>query len=166
MQELAAVDSGTGISRDWGMPADGSINYAVLSNAQLLEALASIDRHSYPLNLANLTAEMASRGLHAPSPTPRSPIGLVAAAKGQVRLWEVYWLYSLVASVCLGVLDWVLPDDGPGRWLFWTVTALASAFWFFCVWKCAPNCGSPTMTLLVRINVVVAIVVLGILALV
>jgi hypothetical protein len=43
------------------MPADGEFDYSTYSKLQLGEALHQIDRRRYPLNFANLTAELERR---------------------------------------------------------------------------------------------------------
>ena len=82
------------------MPADGEIDYSTYSRLQLGEALHLIDRGRYPLNFANLTAELERRSHD--QVEADSLVGRLQALRGRFR--RTRWEY---VSPFLGLLGFV-----------------------------------------------------------
>lgn len=86
------------------MPVDGQIDYRAFTDAQLDEALASIDRVAFPQNYANLLAELAARAERAAPPPPAQeatgePRLLQPEFRGEGAEYFRIWIVNLALTI-------------------------------------------------------------------
>lgn len=85
------------------MAVDGEIDYRAYTDAQLDEALGSIDRSAYPQNYANLLAELAARAERAAAPHRPAALGqprlLQPEFRGEGGEYFRIWIVNLALTI-------------------------------------------------------------------
>jgi hypothetical protein len=78
--------------------------------------------------------------------------------QGRTPLWRVVWVYGFAVSLAYALVGFALPlQNAVVSWAYMLIGVLIGLYQLVALWKCAFNCRSRALGVLVRISVIASL---------